>query len=62
MKEIKINIPTEFTIEHYQKLGQFEHLSEIEKIIRIISAISNYEEDFIRTSLYLISLLFLLYE
>ena len=49
MKEIKINIPIDFTIEHYQKLGQFEHLSEIEKIIRIISAISNYEEDFIRT-------------
>lgn len=49
MKEIKINIPTEFTIEHYQKLGQFEHLSEIEKIIRIVSSISSYDEDFIRT-------------
>jgi hypothetical protein len=49
MKEIKIDIPVEFTIEHYQKLGQFEHLSEVEKIIRIVSAISNYDEDFIRT-------------
>jgi hypothetical protein len=49
MKEIKINIPTEFTIEHYQNLGQFEHLSEIEKIIRIVSSISSYDEDFIRT-------------
>jgi len=49
MKEIKIDIPVEFTIEHYQKLGQFEHLSEVEKIIRIISAISNYDEEFIRT-------------
>ena len=49
MKNIKIDIPIEFTIEHYQKLGQFEHLSEVEKIIRIVSAISNYDEDFIRT-------------
>ena len=49
MKNIKIDIPVEFTIEHYQKLGQFEHLSEVEKIIRIVSAISNYDEDFIRT-------------
>ena len=42
MKNIKIDIPIEFTIEHYQKLGQFEHLSEVEKIIRIVAAISNY--------------------
>ena len=49
MKEIKVNIPTEFTIEHYNKLGQFEHLSEIEKIIRIVSAISSYDEEFIRS-------------
>ena len=49
MKNIKIDIPVEFTIEHYQKLGQFEHLSEVEKIIRIVSAISNYDEDFIRS-------------
>lgn len=49
MKNIKIDIPVEFTIEHYQKLGQFEHLSEVEKIIRIVSAISNYDEEFIRT-------------
>ena len=49
MKNIKIDVPVEFTIEHYQKLGQFEHLSEVEKIIRIVSAISSYEEEFIRT-------------
>lgn len=49
MKNIKIDIPVEFTIEHYQKLGQFEHLSEVEKIIRIVSAISSYDEDFIRS-------------
>jgi len=49
MKNIKIDIPIEFTIEHYQKLGQFEHLSEVEKIIRIVSAISSYDEDFIRS-------------
>lgn len=49
MKEIKVNIPTDFTIEHYQKLGQFEHLSEFEKIIRIISAVSGHEEDFIKS-------------
>ena len=49
MKEIKIDIPIEFTIEHYSKLGQYEHLSEVEKIIRIVAAISNYDEDFIRT-------------
>jgi hypothetical protein len=49
MKQIKVDVPVEFTIEHYQKLGQFEHLTEVEKIIRIVSAISNYDEEFIRT-------------
>lgn len=44
MKEIKITIPEDLTIEQYNKLGQFEHLTEIKKIIRIISAISGYEE------------------
>ena len=47
-KEIKVNIPTEFTIEHYQKLGQFEHLSDLEKIIRIVATISNYDEEDVR--------------
>lgn len=43
-KTIKIEIPTDFTIEHYTKLGQMEHLREVEKIIRIISSVSNYDE------------------
>jgi hypothetical protein len=49
MKNIKITIPTDFTIDHYLKLGQLEHLKEVEKIIRIISSISGYEEEEIRT-------------
>lgn len=44
MKQIEITLPEEVTIEQYNKFGQFEHLSEIGKIIRIISAISGYEE------------------
>lgn len=45
MKEIKITIPEELTISQYEQLGQYEHLSEIQKIIRIISVISGYEEE-----------------
>lgn len=47
-KTIKITIPEDFTIDHYAKLGQLEHLREIEKIIRVISSISGYEEEEIR--------------
>ena len=48
-KVIKIQIPTEFTIEHYQKLGEYEHLSDLLKIIRVISVISGYDEEDIKT-------------
>jgi len=43
MQKIKVEIPEDFTIDHYQKIGKFEHLSEIQKIVHIISVISNYE-------------------
>jgi hypothetical protein len=45
MKKVKITIPTDFTIDHYTKLGQLEHLREVEKVIRIISTISDYNEE-----------------
>ncbi len=48
-KTIKIQIPTDFTIEHYNRLGEFEHLPQILKVIRIISAISGFEEEEIKT-------------
>lgn len=48
-KTIKIEIPTEFTVQHYNKLGQFEHLPDILKIIRVISAISGFDEEEIKT-------------
>lgn len=48
-KTINIKIPTEFTVDHYQKLGEFEHLSDLEKVIRIVSAVSDYDEEEIRT-------------
>lgn len=47
-KKIQITIPSDFTIDHYLKLGQFDNLREIEKVIRVISTISGYEEDEIR--------------
>lgn len=42
MQKIQIQIPTDFTIQHYQQIGQFEHLTEIQKVVRIISIISNH--------------------
>jgi hypothetical protein len=47
-KKIKITIPQDLTIDHYLKLGQFDNLREIEKVIRIISSISGYTEEEIR--------------
>jgi len=48
-KTINIQIPTDFTIEHYNRLGEFEHLPELLKIIRVISAISGFSEEEIKT-------------
>lgn len=48
-KTIKITIPEDLTIDHYLKLGQFDNLREIEKVVRIISSISGYTEDEIKT-------------
>lgn len=48
-KTIKVNIPKEFTIEHYDRLGKFEHLTEAQKIIRIVSAVSGQDEEDVRT-------------
>lgn len=49
MKTIKITIPEDFTIDHYLKLGQLEHLREVEKVVRVISSVSGFEEDEIRS-------------
>jgi hypothetical protein len=49
MKTIKIEIPTDFTIDHYLKLGQLEHLREVEKVVRVISSVSGIEEDEIKS-------------
>lgn len=48
-KTIKITIPEDFTIDHYLKLGQFDNLREIEKVIRVISSVSGYDEEDIRS-------------
>lgn len=48
-KTIKITIPEDFTIDHYLKLGQLEHLREVEKVVRVISSVSGFDEDEIRT-------------
>lgn len=47
-KTIQITIPDDFTIDHYLKLGQLEHLREVEKIVRVISSVSGYTEDEIK--------------
>lgn len=48
-KTITITIPSDFTIEHYDRLGKLEHLSETEKIMRIVSAMTGKEEQEVRT-------------
>lgn len=47
-KKIKIEIPTSFTIDHYEQLGKLEHLSEIEKILKVISIVSDYDVEDIK--------------
>tara|TARA_R110000772_G_scaffold89489_1_gene185422 strand:+ start:47 stop:760 length:714 start_codon:yes stop_codon:yes gene_type:complete len=43
-KNITIEIPETITVGQYQKFGTLDHLSNTERIIRIVSAISGYTE------------------
>ena len=43
-KEITIEIPEVITVEQYQKFGTLDHLSNTERIIRIVSAITGNSE------------------
>lgn len=49
MKEIKVNIPAEFTVQHFISIGDLKGLSPMEKVIRVISCVSDYDEEFIRS-------------
>lgn len=44
-KEITIEIPEVITVEQYQKFGTLDHLTNTQRIIRIISAITGHSED-----------------
>lgn len=44
-KEITINIPEVITVGQYQKFGTLDHLTNTERIIRIVSAITDYSEE-----------------
>ena len=43
-KEIKIEIPQTISVGQYQKFGTLDYLTNTERIIRIVSAISGYTE------------------
>lgn len=43
-KNITIDIPEMITVGQYQKFGTIDHLTETKRVIRIVSAISGYEE------------------
>jgi len=42
-KTIKVELPEYFSIRHYQAMGSFEHLEEIEKIIMTVSALTGHD-------------------
>lgn len=44
-KTIKIEIPEELTIVQYNNLGNLEHLTELEKRVRVIHSISGHSEE-----------------
>ena len=46
---IEISIPEVITVGQYQQFGTLDHLTNTQRIIRIISAISGYEEDVVST-------------
>lgn len=43
-KLITVNIPEVITVEQYQKFGTLDHLTNTQRIIRIVSAISGHDE------------------
>jgi hypothetical protein len=45
----QIELPEYLTIEAYQKLGDIEGLSEIDLVVRVLTAITGYDIDEIRT-------------
>lgn len=48
-KNIKIEIPEVISVGQYQKFGTLDHLTDTERIIRIVSAISNKDEEEVGT-------------
>ena len=44
-KEITIEIPEVITVEQYQKFGTLDHLSNTQRIIRIVSAVTGMSEE-----------------
>ena len=48
-KLINITIPEVITVGQYQQFGTLDHLTNTQRIIRIVSAISGYKEDVVST-------------
>lgn len=48
-KQIEIQIPAQITVGQYQKFGTLEHLTDGEKMIRIVAAIAGRDEDEVKT-------------
>ncbi len=48
-KKIRVELPEYFTLAHYKKMGSFEHLDDIEKIIATITAITDYSSEEVMT-------------
>ena len=48
-KLINISIPEVITVGQYQQFGTLDHLTNTQRIIRIVSAISGYKEDVVST-------------
>ena len=48
-KLINITIPEVITVGQYQQFGTLDHLTNTQRIVRIVSAISGYKEDVVST-------------
>jgi len=48
-KQIEITIPAQITVGQYQKFGTLDHLTEGERMIRIVAAVADKDESEVRT-------------
>ena len=45
MAKVQVTLPDYFSVRHYKSMGSFEHLDEVEKVIKILTSVTEHEEE-----------------